>query len=656
MRVVVDLMWRSPPRPQLLQRFAIQPVNRPFIHGPCSQPAIEIDGRLVPVQDRPLHSAATPLHRDRGQMLQQPFSNAMPPVRRPHEDVLQVQGRRALEGGKGMEEEGESGRNTGKLRHQHLGAGGGAEEVGRKRLGVCPAFVAQLLVHGQLLDEGDNERCISGFCRPDVDLISGYCVLHGLNRIVLAVVIHYSYILTHEGNDSMQDVLRKIQDEKDAHVEKLVEWLRIPSISTDSNHNADTRRAGQFILDELLAAGFTGKLNDTPGHPVVTAEWTGAPGAGTLLVYGHYDVQPTDPDSLWNHPPFDPVIESGDIFARGATDDKGQALAVIRGISATLQVKGKLPLNVKFLIEGEEEIGSPNLEPFILEHRDWLDVDTVLIADCAMFGSGIPAITVGLKGLVYLEVTLTGANTDLHSGSFGGGVENPGHVLCAMLSSLKDGRGRITIPGFYDDVIDLTPEERAAFKSLPFDENEYSRNLGVPRVHGEAGYTTLERTGARPTLDINGLCCGWTGEGAKTVLPAKATGKFSMRLVADQNPDRINTLVTEHLKSICPDTVTLEVASLHGAEPVLVPADSPYLQAASRAMARGFGKTPVFTREGGSIPVVATFKKILGADSILMGLGLNSDNAHAPNEKFSLDSFQKGIVTTAHMLDELAGI
>ena len=406
-------------------------------------------------------------------------------------------------------------------------------------------------------------------------------------------------------------------------------------------------------MAEFRNAGFESQLNETPGHPVVTATWTRAPGAPTLLVYGHYDVQPPDPVDLWRHGPFEPVIEGENIVARGATDDKGQALALIRGISTYLEVKGKLPVNVKFLIEGEEEIGSPNLEPFIRENLDALRCDAILVADCSMFGPGMPAITVGLKGLCYLEVEVIGPNRDLHSGGYGGGVENPGHVLCKLLSSLKNDQGRITIPGFYDDVIDLTAEERAALRALPFDEEAYRLDLDVPRLHGEAGFTTLERVGARPTLDINGLVSGWTGEGAKTVLPSRALGKFSMRLVANQDPKKIEALVSEHLKAICPPTVTLKVTGLHGAEPVLVSADSPHVKAASRALARAFGRDPVFIREGGSIPIVATFKKLFGVDSVLMGLGLNDDNAHSPNEKFSLDSYQKGIEAVAYLLEEL---
>lgn len=454
----------------------------------------------------------------------------------------------------------------------------------------------------------------------------------------------------------MQKVIEDIRAQKDAHVEKLKEWLRIPSVSTDSSHKGDVRKAAEFVVEELRGYGFDVEIHDTPGHPVVTASWLGAADQKTLLVYGHYDVQPPDPVDLWRHGPFEPTIEGTNIVARGATDDKGQALALVRGIGAYLKVNGSLPINVKFLIEGEEEIGSPNLGPFIESHTDDLSADVVLVSDCSQFGPGQPAITVGLKGLMYMEVEVTGPNKDLHSGSFGGAVENPGHALCKMLSSLKDDEGRVTIPGFYDDVVDLTEEERQAIAALPFDEAEYRDELGVARVHGEKGYSTLERVWARPTLDVNGLLCGWTGEGAKTVLPSKAMGKFSMRLVANQDPKKIEALVSEHLHKICPPTVKLDVRPLHGAMPVLVPSDSPFLAAGKRALAKGFGAEPVFIREGGSIPVVATFKELLGIDTILMGLGLHDDNAHSPNEKFNLEDYQRGIETVAYLLDEIAAV
>ena len=454
----------------------------------------------------------------------------------------------------------------------------------------------------------------------------------------------------------MQEVIDTIQSGKDEHIEKLKDWLRIPSVSTDSKHKDDVRRAGEFVMEELREGGFDVEMHDTPGHPVVTGSWLGAPGEKTLLVYGHYDVQPPDPVDLWRHGPFEPTIEGENIVARGATDDKGQALALVRGISAYLKVAGKLPINVKFLIEGEEEIGSPNLSPFIEANKDMLAADVVLVSDCSQFGPGRPAITVALKGLMYFDIEVVGPNRDLHSGSFGGGVENPGHALCKILSSLKDDNGRITIPGFYDDVVDLTTDERAAFAELPFDEDGYRDDLGVKQLHGEEGYTTVERTWARPTLDVNGLLCGWTGEGAKTVLPSKASGKFSMRLVANQDPDKIKQITADHIQSICPETVRVTVTPLHGAVPVLVPSDSPYLAAAKRAMAQGFGTEPVFIREGGSIPVVATFKQLLGIDTILMGLGLHDDNAHSPNEKFNLGDYQRGIETVAYLLDEIAQV
>lgn len=450
-------------------------------------------------------------------------------------------------------------------------------------------------------------------------------------------------------------VIAALRADRDAHVRALEDWLRIPSVSTEPAHADDVRRAGQFALDLLTDAGFAAEMHDTPGHPVVTASWCEAPGKPTLLVYGHYDVQPPDPIELWRHGPFEPTIEGDVIVARGATDDKGQALALVRGIATALTVRGSLPINVKFLLEGEEEIGSPNLEPFIRDHLDALAADVVLVSDCSQYGPEQPALTVSLKGLCYMQVTVTGPSKDLHSGSFGGAVENPGHVLCKLLSSLKDDDGRVTIPGFYDDVVDLTPEERAAIAELPFDADAYRASVGVPELHGEAGYSTLERTGARPTLDVNGLLCGWTGEGAKTVLPSKAMGKFSMRLVANQDPKRIAALVTRHLEAICPPTCTIEVEDLHGGKPVKVPTDSPFVAAAKRALHKGFGVEPVDIREGGSIPIVATFEEVLGIDTILMGLGQNDDNAHSPNEKFNLNDYHRGMETVVHLLDELAG-
>ena len=452
----------------------------------------------------------------------------------------------------------------------------------------------------------------------------------------------------------MERVIETLRQGRESHVDKLKEWLRIPSVSTDSARAGDVRRAGEFVRDELADAGFEVRIDDTPGHPVVLAKWHGAEGAPTLLVYGHYDVQPPEPLELWRHGAFEPTVEGEDLIARGATDDKGQALALVLGIGGVLRETGSLPINVTFLIEGEEEIGSPNLEPYIREHADELKADIALISDCTQFGPRMPAITVGLKGLVYLQVDLVGPNRDLHSGSFGGAVENPANALATMLSKLKDADGRVQLPGFYDKVRDLTDDERAAMKKLPFSEAEFAKELEVDQLHGEKGYDTLERKWARPTLDVNGLLSGWTGEGAKTVLPSQAMAKFSMRLVADQHPDEIAELAKKYLESICPPTCKMTISLDHGAEPVLVDATNPWLAVACRAVEKGFEKEPVMIREGGSIPVVSVLKQALGIDTILLGLGLPDDNAHSPNEKFHLPDYQRGIETAAWLLAEMA--
>ena len=452
----------------------------------------------------------------------------------------------------------------------------------------------------------------------------------------------------------MQNVIDTLRSQSASHVEKLKEWLRIPSVSTDSNQKGEVRRAGEFVRDELADAGFEVRIDETPGHPVVLAKWHGAEGAPTLLVYGHYDVQPPEPLELWRHGAFEPTIEGDDLIARGSTDDKGQALALVLGIGGVLRETGSLPINVTFLIEGEEEIGSPNLAPYIDAHLDELKADIALISDCTQFGPRMPAITVGLKGLVYLQVDLVGPNRDLHSGSFGGAVENPANALATMLSKLIDSDGRVLIPGFYDKVRDLTDAERVEISKLPFSEADFAAELEVPMVHGEQGYNTLERKWARPTLDINGLLSGWTGEGAKTVLPSKAMAKFSMRLVADQHPDEIAELAKKFLAEICPPTCKMTISIDHGAEPVLVDATNPWLAVAARAIEKGFEKTPVMIREGGSIPVVSVLKKALGIDTILLGLGLPDDNAHSPNEKFHLPDYRRGIETAAWLLAEMA--
>lgn len=454
----------------------------------------------------------------------------------------------------------------------------------------------------------------------------------------------------------MEQVIAALREQRQQHVDRLMEWLRIPSVSTDSNHDADTRRAGEFILDELRNAGFEARMHETPRHPVVTAEWLGAPGQPTLLVYGHYDVQPPDPLELWRHGAFEPTVEGVNLVARGATDDKGQVLALVRGISGMLTTRGSLPVNVRFLIEGEEEIGSPNLAPFVEAHKDDLAADVVLVSDCSQFGPGQPALTIGLRGLVYFEVKAFGPNRDLHSGSFGGTVTNPANALCEIIGRLKDDDGRVTIPGFYDGVREMPSAQRSEMAALGLDDAEYARELGVEALAGETGFTTVERRSIRPTLDVNGLYSGWTGEGAKTVLPAEAMAKFSMRLVADQDPDVIREATESYLRQLAPAGIRLEIRCFEGAPAILVNRENPFLAAAERAMAQGFGAEPLHIHEGGSIPIVSSFKSILGLDSILMGLGLPDDGAHSPNEKFNLDDYQRGIEAAAYFLQEMAAV
>ena len=372
-----------------------------------------------------------------------------------------------------------------------------------------------------------------------------------------------------------------------------------------------------------------------------------------MLVYGHYDVQPEDPIDLWDTAPFEPTVRNGRIYARGASDDKGQFLIHVNAFEGHMQ-SGGCPINVKFLLEGEEEIGSPNLEPFIKTNKKKLACDAVVISDTAMFAKNQPSICHGLRGLAYLEITVRGTRRDLHSGVYGGSVANPAIVLTQMLASLKDKRGKIKIPGFYDDVRKLSRTERNSIDSLPFSDRKWSKSIGAPELFGEASYSTLERVWARPSLDINGIWGGFTGEGAKTVIPAEASAKISMRLVPDQKSRDIERKVIAHLKAIAPPSVQVKVRNLHGGEPWLTSIEHPALQAAGRALKRGFGRKPVFTREGGSIPVVATFDKMLKVPSVMLGIGLTDDNLHAPNEKLDLDNFYKGIQTAAFLMEELA--
>ncbi len=446
----------------------------------------------------------------------------------------------------------------------------------------------------------------------------------------------------------MSDVLDYIDSNRENFKEELFDWLRIPSISTDSSHKEDVHKAARFLIDKLEALDLDRvELFETEGNPIVFGEFKTDESNPTVLVYGHYDVQPPDPLGKWISPPFEPEVRNGDIHARGASDDKGQSFTHLKAFEAYIKSGTEFPVNIKFIWEGEEEIGSPNLVPFIEDHKELLQCDMVLISDTAMFAEDTPSITYGLRGMAYMEVTVTGPNRDLHSGVYGGAVENPANVLAEMIAKLKDEKGVIQIPGFYDKVVPLTEEDREAYKKLPFDEEEYKEKLGLKALHGEEGYSTLERVSARPTLDVNGLWSGYQGEGAKTVLPADAGAKISMRLVPDQEPKEIADLFEKYFKSLAPETVSVEVKHHHGGHPSITDLSFYGMKAAAEAFEEIYGKEPLFTREGGSIPIVADFQKILGAQSILMGFGLNSDAIHSPNEKLSLKDFYRGIQTSA---------
>jgi succinyl-diaminopimelate desuccinylase len=434
----------------------------------------------------------------------------------------------------------------------------------------------------------------------------------------------------------------------------LCELLRIPSVSTELAHREDVRRAGEWVAKQFKDLGFATEIVQTAGHPIVFAQGPAAPGAATVLVYGHYDVQPPDPLAEWKSPPFEPTRRDGNLYARGATDDKGQMLTHVKSAQAWLATERKLPVNLKYLIEGEEEVGSANLDPFIEQHRDRLACDCVVISDTSQFAPGVPAITYGLRGLAYFELRIAGPKQDLHSGTFGGSVTNPAIALATVLAAMIDANGRIQLSGFYDDVVKLTDAERRDFAALPFDERDYMKQLGVAALAGETGFTTLERRWARPTFDIHGLTSGYQGEGAKTVLPARASAKFSFRLVPNQDPVKVAASLRSFLKQRCPPGVTYELVEHHGAPGILVPLDSPYVAAASRAIERSFGRAPVFMREGGSIPVVATFRRLLGVDTLLLGWGRDDDNTHGPNEKFNLDDYHRGIIASAYLWQELA--
>ena len=445
--------------------------------------------------------------------------------------------------------------------------------------------------------------------------------------------------------DDMELIENYVEQHKQRFLNELFELLRFPSISADPKYKEDILNTANFVAKKLVDAGANKvEVCPTAGNPIVYGEKIIDDSNPTVLVYGHYDVQPPDPLDLWNTPPFEPTIRDGKIYARGACDDKGQFYMHVKAFELMMQT-GTLPCNIKFMIEGEEEVGSSNLSIFVKQNKERLKADVVLISDTSMISMEHPSLETGLRGLSYLEVEVTGPNRDLHSGVYGGAVANPATILAKMIASLHDGNNHITIPGFYDNVIDLTEDERKALNSAPYDEDEYKKDLGVGELWGEKGYTTFERTGTRPTLEVNGIWGGYIGEGAKTVLPSKASAKISMRLVPNQTSEEITKLFTEHFKKIAPNSVKVKVTPHHGGEPVVTPTDSIAYKAAQKAIEASFGKAPIPTRGGGSIPIVALFEAELGLKTVLMGFGLDSDSLHSPNEKYDIFNYYKGIET-----------
>lgn len=435
---------------------------------------------------------------------------------------------------------------------------------------------------------------------------------------------------------------------------ELFDFLRIPSVSARSEHTPDVARAAEWLRAEMARIGLEASIHPTDGHPVVLGEWRKAgEGARTIVVYGHYDVQPAEPLELWESPPFEPVLRDGKIFARGSVDDKGQLYLHVKAIEAYLAVHGTLPVNVVIVAEGEEEVGSEHLASFVEAHAERLACDGVVISDSAMFAPGLPSILSSLRGLAYFQIDVQGAGTDLHSGSYGGAVVNPAMALARILATFHDAEGRVAIPGFYDAVRVWDESVRAQMRALPFDEAEFLRETGAPSLGGEAGFTTLERIWTRPTCEVNGLLSGYTGEGAKTVLPAMAMAKVSCRLVPDQDPDAVEALIKAHVAAVQPPGVTVTVRALHGGKPWRGELSGVLFDAGSAALARAFGRAPVIVGEGGSIPVVHDFARVLGAPVLLMGFGLPGENAHAPNEWMSDANFTGGIRAAAFLYEEL---
>lgn len=452
----------------------------------------------------------------------------------------------------------------------------------------------------------------------------------------------------------MSDLQSYIATHTDRFRSELFDFLRIPSVSARSEHSDDVARAAEWLRAEMARIGLEASIHPTEGHPVVLGEWRKAEaGARTIVIYGHYDVQPAEPLELWDSPPFEPELRDGKIFARGSVDDKGQLYLHVKAIEAYLAVHGSLPVNVVIVAEGEEEVGSEHLAPFVEAHADRLACDGVVISDSAMFAPGLPSILSSLRGLAYFQVDVQGASTDLHSGSYGGAVANPAMALARILATFHDADGRVAIPGFYDTVRAWDDQVRAQMRALPFDEPGFLRETGAPSLGGEAGYTTLERIWTRPTCEVNGLLSGYTGEGAKTVLPARAMAKVSCRLVPDQDPDTVEALLAAHVAAVQPAGVTVTVRALHGGKPWRGELSGVLFEAGSRALERAFGRAPVIVGEGGSIPVVHDFARVLGAPVLLMGFGLPGENAHAPNEWMSDANFTGGIRAAAFLYEEL---
>jgi acetylornithine deacetylase/succinyl-diaminopimelate desuccinylase-like protein len=455
----------------------------------------------------------------------------------------------------------------------------------------------------------------------------------------------------------MNSALPYIEANSARFLQELKELLAIPSVSNDPEKVPEMHRCAEWLAGHMRGIGLEHvQIMSTKGHPVVYADWLHAANKPTVLIYGHYDVQPPEPLEKWTSPPFEATVRGDDLFARGASDDKGQVFIHVKAIEAYLKTQGSLPVNVKLIVEGEEEIGSEHLEAFLLEQAAMLESDLVLISDTSMFAKGVPSICYGLRGLSYMQIDLVGPNRDLHSGSYGGSVHNPVQALAEIISQLHDKNGRVAIPGFYDAVRKLTAGERAAYRKLPWSDARYAKDLGIKSLHGEKGFTTLERLWARPTLECNGIWGGFTGEGAKTVLPSMASAKISMRLVPDQQSAKVAKLFERHIKKLAPKSVKVTVRNLHGGEPALTPIESVGVRAAVVALESGFNKKPLYQREGGSIPIVVQFKKILKVDTVLLGFGLPEENAHAPDEFLHLPNFYGGIRTIAHFFEVLPEI